>query len=107
MNPQPQAPAQDSAEDSAAQAPAQDNTEEPAAQAPAQDIQSTQQAPGKAGKNFRGAKETKFGHSAIFDELLNAGIISQEVYDAIMNYLQAQVQVQQPAAETTIPTGNT
>ena len=97
VNTQPQDPAQGSTEDSAAQAQAQDS----------QDSQSTQQVPRKSGKGVRGTKENKSGSYAIFDELLNAGVISQEVYDAIMNYLQAQVQVQQPAAETTIPTGNT
>ena len=51
-------------------------------------------------------EEKKPGQYAIFDELLKAGVISEDVYNAIMNYLQAQVQVQ-PPAENTVPTGAT
>lgn len=81
------------------QMPAQGSTDVPPAEMPDQDIQSsgeTQQPAGAPGSN-PGTDQIEPGKFTIFDELLQAGVISREVYDAIMTYLQAQIGVLQPA----------
>ncbi len=50
-------------------------------------------------RNTNGRQAGGFGEQQIFDQLLKDGIITQEVYDAIMNYLKEQG-TQQPGNST-------
>ena len=85
------------------QVPAQENTNTQPVQAPDQGIQGSGETQPPAGEpgSQPGTDKDEPEKFTIFDELLQAGVISQDVYDAIMTYLQAQTGVLQPAGNST------
>lgn len=84
------------------QIPAQESTDVQPVQAPDQGIQGSSKTQPPAGEpdSQPGTDQIEPGKFTIFDELLQAGVISQDVYDAIMTYLQAQTGVLQPAGNS-------
>ena len=109
-----QMPGQNSQNGQAPQMPGQNDQNSQAPQVPGQNDQNSRM-PGRGGKgNRRGGftagtdgQTVKHGKTAVFDRLLADGVITQEIYDAIIAWMQQQApQVQQNAeapAEGTAP----
>ena len=103
------------------QMPGQNSQNGQMPQMPGQDNQNSQtpQMPGKGGKGNRqgrfavgqNGRTVKNGKLAIFDRLLAEGVITQEVYDAIIAWLQQQMpqalQNAEAPAESTAPAEGT
>ena len=110
----PQMPGQNSQNGQAPQMPGQNDQNSQAPQVPGQNDQNSRM-PGRGGKgNRRGGftagtdgQTVKHGKTAVFDRLLADGVITQEIYDAIIAWMQQQApQAQQNAeapAEGTAP----
>ena len=109
-----QMPRQNSQNGQAPQMPGQNDQNSQAPQVPGQNDQNSRM-PGRGGKgNRRGGftavtdgQTVKHGKTAVFDRLLADGVITQEIYDAIIAWMQQQApQAQQNAeapAEGTAP----
>ena len=109
-----QMPGQNSQNGQAPQMPGQNDQNGQALQTPGQNGQNSRM-PGKGGKGNRQNKSAagsdnqtvKHGKTAVFDRLLADGVITQEIYDAIIAWMQQQApQAQQNAeapAEGTAP----
>ena len=109
-----QMPGQNSQNGQAPQMPGQNDQNSQAPQVPGQNDQNSRM-PGRGGKgNRRGGftagtdgQTVKHGKTAVFDRLLADGVITQEIYDAIIAWMQQQApQAQQNAeapAEGTAP----
>ena len=110
----PQMPGQNGQNSQAPQMPGQNDQNSQAPQVPGQNDQNSRM-PGRGGKgNRRGGftagtdgQTVKHGKTAVFDRLLADGVITQEIYDAIIAWMQQQApQAQQNAeapAEGTAP----
>jgi len=112
----PRQPGQDNENGQMPQQPDQNNGNGQMTQAPGrQNGQNNRQMPGKGNRNMKRDRRNSEGRPAgrqgkmfIFDQLLNEGVITQEVYDAIMNYLKVQMAQQPgndaaPAEEGSVP----
>ena len=109
-----QMPGQNSQNGQAPQMPGQNDQNSQASQVPGQNGQNSRM-PGRGGKGNRqggftagtDGQTVKHGKTAVFDRLLVDGVITQEIYDAIIAWMQQQApQAQQNAeapAEGTAP----
>ena len=109
-----QMPGQNSQNGQAPQMPGQNDQNSQAPQVPGQNGQNSRM-PGRGGKGNRqggftagtDGQTVKHGKTAVFDRLLADGVITQEIYDAIIAWMQQQApQAQQNAeapAEGTAP----
>ena len=109
-----QMPGQNSQNGQAPQMPGQNDQNSQAPQVPGQNGQNSRM-PGRGGKGNRqggftagtDGQTVKHGKTAVFDRLLADGVITQEIYDAIIAWMQQQTpQAQQNAeapAEGTAP----
>ena len=110
----PQMPGQNGQNSQAPQMPGQNDQNSQAPQVPGQNDQNSRM-PGRGGKGNRqggftagtDGQTVKHGKTAVFDRLLADGVITQEIYDAIIAWMQQQApQAQQNAeapAEGTAP----
>ena len=110
-----QMPGQNSQNGQAPQMPGQNDQNSQAPQVPGQNGRNSRM-PGRGGKGNRqggftagtDGQTVKHGKTAVFDRLLADGVITQEIYDAIIAWMQQQApQAQQNAeapAEGTAPT---
>ena len=110
----PQMPGQNGQNSQAPQMPGQNDQNSQAPQVPGQNGQNSRM-PGRGGKGNRqggftagtDGQTVKHGKTAVFDRLLADGVITQEIYDAIIAWMQQQApQAQQNAeapAESTAP----
>lgn len=110
----PQMPGQNDQNSQAPQMPGQNDQNSQAPQVPGQNGQNSRM-PGRGGKGNRqggftagtDGQTVKHGKTAVFDRLLADGVITQEIYDAIIAWMQQQApQAQQNAeapAESTAP----
>ena len=110
----PQMPGQNGQNSQAPQMPGQNDQNSQAPQVPGQNGQNSRM-PGRGGKGNRqggftagtDGQTVKHGKTAVFDRLLADGVITQEIYDAIIAWMQQQApQAQQNAeapAEGTAP----
>ena len=102
----PQMPGQNSQNGQAPQMPGQNDQNSQAPQVPGQNDQNSRM-PGRGGKgNRRGGftagtddQTVKHGKTAVFDRLLADGVITQEIYDAIIAWMQQQAPQAQQNAE--------